>query len=536
MLIPAVHPGAVTVRNVPLLLIPSLSDCLFLAILVWVFAAGSGWSVLLADGDTGWHIRTGEYILDTRAVPVRDLFSFSKAGQPWFAWEWLSDVIFALLYRAWGLKGVVAFTGLVLSFASALLYRYMMWRGANLLAALAATLLAAGASTVHYLARPHIFTLLGLTAAVWVLERDRRSPGRAVWWLVPMTAIWTNLHGGFLAWIACLALVAAGSLWRAALDPQGTPRRFHAAGRYAALTGACALATFANPYGWRLHQHIASYLRSDWIRQVVDEFQSPRFRSESMLQFEILLFAGLALLPLLYRQRLLAELLVILFWAHSALASARHVPLYAFLAAPLCAVEASRWWSAWSVRFERRSVGAALRNCLRDFSAAPQRSSLWVPVALVGLALLPWNWPQDFPGNKFPVAAVTRNIARMAPAGGSRPRILTSDQWGDYLIYRFYPQGRVFVDGRSDFYGPEVGGEYLALLNAVPGWERIVDQYGFDLALLPSEWPLAHLLMRDGRWRVLDRDRQAIFLERVGKAALNQKPDSTERIHRGPTE
>ena len=66
MLIPAVHPGAVTVRSVPLLLIPSLSDCLFLTILLWVFAAGSGWSVLLADGDTGWHIRAGEYILDAR--------------------------------------------------------------------------------------------------------------------------------------------------------------------------------------------------------------------------------------------------------------------------------------------------------------------------------------------------------------------------------------------------------------------------------------------------------------------------------------
>jgi len=72
MLIPAVHTGTVTVRSVPLLLIPSLSDCLFLAILLWVFAVGNGWSVLLADGDTGWHIRTGEYILDTRSVPVAD--------------------------------------------------------------------------------------------------------------------------------------------------------------------------------------------------------------------------------------------------------------------------------------------------------------------------------------------------------------------------------------------------------------------------------------------------------------------------------
>ncbi len=536
MLIPVVHPGTDAIGRVPRLLIPSLSDCLFLAILLWVFAAGSGWSVLLADGDTGWHIRTGEYILDTHSVPVHDLFSFSKAGQPWFAWEWLSDVIFAVLHRAWGLKGVVAFVGLVLSFSATMLFRYMMWRGANLLAALGATLLAAGASTVHYLARPHIFTLLGLTAAIWMLERDRRWPGRAVWWLVPMTAVWANLHGGFLAWLASLGLVAAGSLWKAARDPRDTPGRFRLPRRYALLTGACTLATLANPYGWRLHQHIVGYLGSDWIRQVVDEFQSPRFRSESMLQFEILLFGGLALVPLLYRQRLLSEMLLIVFWAHSALASARHVPLYAILAAPLCAAEASRLWSDWSARFGRRSLGAALRDSLRDFSAAPQRSSVWVPLMLVGLAMLPWDWPRDFPGNKFPLAAVNQNSARIAPAIGPQPRILTSDQWGDYLIYRFYPRERVLVDGRSDFYGPQVGREYLDLLNAAPNWEHIVDRYGLNLALLPAEWPLSQLLMRDAHWQVLYLDRQAVFLERQAKANLNQKPDSTERIHRGPTE
>ncbi len=152
MLAPAVQSATRPVSSIPRVLLPSLSDCLFLAILLWVFAAGSGWSVLLADGDTGWHIRTGEYILDTHSVPSHDLFSFSKAGQPWFAWEWLSDVIFAVLHRAWGLKGVVVFSGLVLSLSATLLFRYMIWRGANLLAALAATLLATGASTVHYLA------------------------------------------------------------------------------------------------------------------------------------------------------------------------------------------------------------------------------------------------------------------------------------------------------------------------------------------------------------------------------------------------
>jgi hypothetical protein len=152
MLVPAVHLRTGAVRRLPRLLVPSLSDCLFLAILLCGFAAGSGWSVLLSDGDTGWHIRTGEYILDTHSVPTHDLFSFSKAGEPWFAWEWLSDVTFAALHRVWGLKGVVAFTGLVLSLAATMLYRYTVWRGANVLAALLATLLATGASTVHYLA------------------------------------------------------------------------------------------------------------------------------------------------------------------------------------------------------------------------------------------------------------------------------------------------------------------------------------------------------------------------------------------------
>ena len=535
MIVPAAHPVTRRLGPLPRWLIPSLSDCLFLAILLWVFALGSGWSVLLADGDTGWHIRTGQYILDTRSVPAHDLFSFSKAGQPWFAWEWGSDVIFGGLHRAWGLKGVVVLSGLVLALTATLLFRYMLWRGANLLAALLATLVATGASTVHYLARPHIFTFLGLAVALWMLERDRRRPSPAVWWLVPVTALWTNLHGGFLAWLACLGLVLAGCAWEAMVAQGGRPDRFRPARRYGLLAGACAAATLVNPYGWRLHQHVAVYLSSDWIRQAVDEFQSPRFRSESMLQFEILLFAGLALVPVFFTRRRFAEMLLVLFWAHAALVSARHVPLYVMIAAPFCAAEASRLWSAWSLRFEPASIGGVLRDCLRDFSTGTARSSIWVPVVMISLAVWPWDSPQDFPDNKFPVTALRRNAGAIAPGGGGR-RILTSDQWGDYLIYRLYPNQRVFVDGRSDFYGPVIGRDYLVLLNAAPGWDRIVEQYRFDLALLPAEWPLAQLMMRDPAWEVRYQDRQAVVLDRHKQTGLNQNPDSTERIHGEPSE
>ena len=118
-------------------LLPSFSDCLFIALIVWLFMiSASGWGVLLRDGDTGWHLRTGEMILDTGDVPRIDPFSFSKPEAPWFAWEWLSEVIFALMLRLLGLKGVTLLAGVLIALFGLLLIRYMlMARGKHFLSA-----------------------------------------------------------------------------------------------------------------------------------------------------------------------------------------------------------------------------------------------------------------------------------------------------------------------------------------------------------------------------------------------------------------
>jgi hypothetical protein len=101
------------------LLAPSYSDFFLIALILWLFASGDGWKALLLDGDTGWHIRTGEHILATGSVPQVDLFSYSKPAAPWFAWEWLVDVLYAVLHGRFGLAGVVAVSGVVWSSARA---------------------------------------------------------------------------------------------------------------------------------------------------------------------------------------------------------------------------------------------------------------------------------------------------------------------------------------------------------------------------------------------------------------------------------
>src|SRR5947199_7417963 len=88
---------------------PSLADLFPAILLIAEFGRPSSWQALLADGDTGWHIRTGDFILQNGRVPWRDLFSYSRPGEPWFAWEWLADVLFALLHRWRGLEGVALF-------------------------------------------------------------------------------------------------------------------------------------------------------------------------------------------------------------------------------------------------------------------------------------------------------------------------------------------------------------------------------------------------------------------------------------------
>ncbi|MEP6961835.1 MAG: hypothetical protein ABI995_07150, partial [Acidobacteriota bacterium] len=297
------------------LLIPSLSDLFFLAILGWLFMAGggTGMSGLLADADVGWHIRTGEYILDHHTVPYQDLFSFSKAGAPWYAWEWLSDVLDGGLHRIAGLKGIVLFAAVVIATYATTLVRRMVWRGTHLFIAMLVALLGIGASTIHFLARPHIFTLLFLSIGVWMIEADRLRPTRRIWWLVPLTAVWTNMHGGFLALIAVLGLTALGTAIEVWL---GNGRTIRDAMRYAKLTLACASVSLVNPYGWNLHIHVGEYLQSSWIRNMIQEFQSPNFRGESMMQYEAILLVGLLVAASLFRRQHVVEGLWIAFWAH----------------------------------------------------------------------------------------------------------------------------------------------------------------------------------------------------------------------------
>jgi hypothetical protein len=111
----------------------------------------------------------------------------------------------------------------------------------------------------------------------------------------------------------------------------------------------------------------------------------------------------------------------------------------------------------------------------------------------------------------------------MAPPA-AMPRILTSDQWADYVIYRLYPRQRVFFDGRSDFFGPAIGSDYRKLMSGEGPWRQLLDRYRFDVALLPRDWSLSTALDREPGWRKVYEDSVAVLYarDRAAPAAVWQ--------------
>ena len=513
-------------------LFPSLSDLVFSTTLLYLVLIGKGATALLSDSDTGWHIRTGDWILSHLAVPRLDLFSFSKPGGQWFAWEWGSDVLFALIHRYAGLGGLVLLAGLVIASVFALLYRFMLRRGANVVLAAALALVASYAASIHWLARPHMFSWVFALAFYWMLEETPVEGGK-IFWLVPLTALWTNLHGSFVLGLFLIGLYGVGELLRAVLaaGDDAAPRRrqsFERAGRYVVLLAACGAASLLNPYFYRVHLHIFAYLKDPYVFDHIGEFFSPNFHTPDTRFFEVLLLLGLGGGIWAVRQGRYTQALLVLTFAHLGLQSARHIPLYVIFAAPVIAAALTEalagrpgamlagWLEKSLGGFERFSADIRELEIRPRFYATSGLATLlvvallWAPASAGELK----DFRPQFSAKTFPAAA-----ADYLEKASFQGNIFTTDQWSSYLIYRFFPRIRVFMDGRSDYYGGKLGEQYLNVLGVHHTWQATLNEYGVDSILLPVDSGLAGALKETALWKVAYDDGVAILFYRTDTAA-----------------
>jgi hypothetical protein len=507
---------------------PSAGDLIFMVLLgMLVF---TGLSVrLLGDAGIGWHIRTGQQILATHAVPSVDHFSSTMNGKPWFAWEWLYDVIVGQLEASLGLNGVVLLTAIVIATVFAAVFRLMLVRGASVCVAVGLVLLAISASMIHSLARPHVFSWLFTVAWFWVLDRcesQRRSDGSSLkrrWllWILPaLMLVWVNLHGAFLLGFVLLGIFWVSAWWQwlttAESSVDSLLLKLAAKTRFRDLTVAgllSATATFVNPYGWKLHAHIYSYLSNRFLMDHIDEFQSPNFHGGAQKCFGVLILITLAALATRARKVRVSEGLTVLFAVYSGLIASRNIPVSAILLALIAGPVLTGFFARISATRRSAASGPSFLSRI-DGTERSLRGHLWPVVAVIATLAITANGGRigtstlidaHFSPKRMPVAAVdyleTHEIA--GP-------VFAPDYWGGYLIYRMYPRTQVVVDDRHDLYGDEFFKSYLKAMHVEAGWDDFLRQHGASSLLLPAGSPLANILQVAGGWKVVYADDMAI--------------------------
>ncbi len=494
-------------------LLPSVGSY---CILILLFLLINNSSRLLIDSDTGWHIRAGELILESGAVPHRDPFSHSMTGRDWFAWEWLTDLIMAITHRYWGLAGVVSGAILILLVSYDLLYRMMIRLGSDAIVAFSVTIFAAVSGVVHWLARPHLTSIALM--AIWyaAVEDFRRNRSRWIYFLPILIALWANLHGAFVATFPVLAIYAAGEFAEYASRGEWRPAKWWSAIRTYVVVGALsAIAALATPYGFRLYGHLWAYLTDAELLSTINEFQSPNFHSLDGKLIEVLLLLGAIASANAMRRRRFVEAGLLVLWGHMTLRSERHVTLAVVFLAPIIAEQIS---SLISEAADRAAAGIskpasafrAARAWYRDVMKIDRQMTgvfasgaifvFIICMTLVGMAGK--MAPSDFNPTRFPAAAADF-ILRTKPEGN----MYSSDQFGGYLIYRLHPQFKVFVDGRSDFYRQgSVLDDYDRIATLKPQWSGLLEKYDIRWMTLRRDEPLALIALVSGQWQSVYED------------------------------
>jgi hypothetical protein len=508
--------------------VPSVADLVFVLLLV-ALSRGALSQALLGDAGIGWHIRTGELILSTHAIPRVDPFSSVMRGQPWYAWEWFYDGIVGVLHGVAGLNGVVLFSATVIALTFALVYRKMIESGAQLPVAVVMLLLVFAASSIHILARPHVLSWLFVVMWFGFLERFEADGNwrRLAWLPVPMV-LWVNVHGGFLLGLALLGIYFVSALLSAWVS-QGSEERDRAFGRartLAVVATASTVVTLANPFGYKLHVHIYRYMSDRFLMDHIDEFLSPNFHGFPQKCFAVIVLIAVGAMAGSRKQVRLTHLLVMLFAIYSGLYASRNIPtsaiLLALIAAPQLSMalreaagnrNVSESWRSRLARLDR--FGSKMVDLDRGLSghAWPALAVLVLVWACAHQGYIGSTRVLDahFDDKRFPVDAV--DVLASGENGGS---VFCPDKWGGYVIYRLYPKTLVAVDDRHDLYGAAFLKRYLKIMHGEPGWDAELMATHADWAMVPADSALAGLLMLDAGWKVVYRDDVAVLLRRLG--------------------
>jgi hypothetical protein len=483
-------------------LLPRLQDFVFIMVFLFGILLGPRF---FGDGDTGRHIVVGKIIVTEHFVPRIDIFSQTKSGLLLTTTEWLSEAVYAVAYLAMGLNGVVFLSAILIAGTFTLVFRETLLRSRSYVISFSLVFLMILATAFHWLARPHLFSWLML--AIWLPRMDQLARGETKnFWQFPLLMLlWANLHGGFilgfLVWVAYLAGWLVEHSWKEFFS-SNTLKYLLAAGVLSLLV------TLMNPSGMGLWMNIFGHVGDRELMSLQIDWQSPNFHNPNTWPFlffiSILVFAfSRSSQPVLGARSFLASGLLLL-----GLYSVRNIPFAVIACVPMLGMttlDLMRFDFFQRIEQKLHIAQAGLRGVTWSLLTVMVIASLFVS----GRSLDAGKQGNIFVPALFPVGAM--NWLADHPQSGN---LFNEFTWGGYVLFRLWPEQKVFIDGQTDFYGVELVKDYLTALDARDDWEAILEKYNVDWALLPGNVPLAKMLKSNSEWHILYEDDISVILRK----------------------
>ena len=481
-------------------------------------AALTFWSLgfnTLRGSDVWWHIAAGRWIVEHRALPRTDAWSYTAFGRPWLNHEWLGELVFGVWTQWGGMRSLVWLEWLLIVATLMLMMSALHRLTGDRAAAWAATMASGAVASYFFEIRPHLFSLLGL-ALVLAATVGRE---RASWWLPAVFLPWTNIHPGFIFGMMALCLLLA-------ID---TLRHRERIGRNILLGAACFAATLVNPDG-----------ADTWI-YTLRSAASPNAYVARLPEW----------LPPFHPGALYAPLFP---WAAGVFAVAVAVTL---LHAPLRRAR----FTPESLALGLLALAMALKAC-RFIPLFSLSAGLTVaPVLALALALATGRALRRIPAILPPLAIAAFGLLRLSayPVGPSAFHHMTLEEtfpvdtcdfieanhlsgkvfnyygWGGYLILRTDGRLKVFIDGRGNIvFEDKTFERYLRVLDREADWLQVLEASGADYILWPTEGGVEMLqhLVDSGRWIRLHQDFVSVILcraDRMPPGPLKEPPPSAWR-------
>jgi hypothetical protein len=479
------------------LFLPSLKDTLF--ILLFLGALISGPKMLNIDGDLPRHLLMGKYVIETGTPPAQEIFSYPYEGKPYVSHEWLAGVLYYLSYLLFGLNGVVILAGILIATTFTIIYSQAATEHGDLFLNFMLVILGAAVTSIHWIPRPHLFTMLFL--AIWLIWTDRFSRGEPMklWAFPALMLLWGNIHAEFVAGFLVLAAYIGGRIWQYIF---ARPSLTDQTGRSLLIvTFYSFLATLINPAGMKTWETILGYVNNSYLMSRITETRPPDFTKAEYLPLLILIM--LAFLLMIFRRSKFtpAHIFLMLGFGMMSLFSARNAHLFGVVAPFVL----SHGLSGISNLQAFKNIEVMITRVESQMSGKMLPIVIAVIISTVVMARA-GNFNRIEP-TIFPVDAV--GWLKNNPQSG---RMFNAFDWGGYILFHLWPQQKVFIESQTDVRGV-LTREYEAVVTLSSNWQEIFRKYDISWVIIPPQWGLAGELTAMG-WKTVYQDPTTIILVR----------------------